>query len=59
MPTSESLQLKFGLSFADLYRREGLVRIDAAFVEIALQQHLGHRRATYVPGTDRQNLDGR
>ncbi len=31
MPISESLNLKFGLSFGDLYRREGLVRIDAAF----------------------------
>lgn len=33
MPTSESLRLKFGLSFEDLYRREGLVRIDAAFLD--------------------------
>ena len=27
------LKLAHGLSFADLYRREGLVRLDAAFVE--------------------------
>jgi hypothetical protein len=33
MPNSESLSLQFGLSFDDLYRREGLVRIDAAFVD--------------------------
>src|SRR5580692_4345562 len=32
MSNSESLSLKFGLSFDDLYRREGLVRIDAAFL---------------------------
>ena len=30
MQNSESLRLKFGLSFEDLYRREGLLRIDAA-----------------------------
>ena len=33
MPNSETLSLKFGLSFDDLYRREGLVRLDAAFVD--------------------------
>src|SRR5580692_3706909 len=33
MPNSESLSLKFGFSFDDLYRREGLVRIDAAFID--------------------------
>ena len=33
MANSESLSLKFGLSFDDLYRREGLVRIDAAFAD--------------------------
>jgi NADPH-dependent glutamate synthase beta subunit-like oxidoreductase/NAD(P)H-flavin reductase len=33
MPHSESLHLKFGLSFEDLYRREGVVRIDAAFLD--------------------------
>ena len=33
MQNSESLRLKFGLSFEDLYRREGLLRIDAAFAD--------------------------
>src|ERR1700722_19497970 len=33
MPISESLSLKFGLSFDDLYRREGLLRIDKAFLD--------------------------
>src|SRR5580698_9297885 len=33
MSNSESLSLKFGLLFDDLYRREGLVRIDAAFLD--------------------------
>jgi NADPH-dependent glutamate synthase beta subunit-like oxidoreductase/NAD(P)H-flavin reductase len=33
MSNSETLSLKFGLSFDDLYRREGLVRLDAAFVD--------------------------
>jgi hypothetical protein len=33
MPNSETLSLKFGLLFDDLYRREGLVRLDAAFVD--------------------------
>ena len=33
MHNSESLSLKFGLSFDDLYHREGLVRLDAAFVD--------------------------
>src|SRR5580658_6797145 len=33
MPNSESLSLKLGLAFDDLYRREGLVRIDAAFAD--------------------------
>ncbi|MGA2185870.1 MAG: FAD-dependent oxidoreductase [Bryobacteraceae bacterium] len=31
--TSELLSLKYGLSFEDLYDREGLVRLDQAFVE--------------------------
>ena len=29
--SSTQLDLKFGLSFEDLYRREGLVRLDAKF----------------------------
>ena len=33
MHTSEPLNLKFGLSFQDLYWREGLIRLDAAFVD--------------------------
>jgi NADPH-dependent glutamate synthase beta subunit-like oxidoreductase/NAD(P)H-flavin reductase len=33
MSNFESLSLQFGLSFDDLYRREGLVRIDAAFID--------------------------
>jgi NADPH-dependent glutamate synthase beta subunit-like oxidoreductase/NAD(P)H-flavin reductase len=33
MQNSESLSLKFGLSFDDLYHREGLVRIDSAFAD--------------------------
>ena len=33
MLNSESLSLQFGLSFDDLYRREGLVRIDAVFAD--------------------------
>ena len=34
MPSSSGdLRLAFGLSFADLYAREGLVRLDAAFLE--------------------------
>ena len=33
MHNSETLHLNFGLSFDDLYRREGLVRIDAAFTD--------------------------
>ena len=32
MHTSDSLALKYGLSFEDLYRREGLVRLDDAFI---------------------------
>jgi len=28
------LSLAYGLSFADLYRRDGLVRLDAAFLEV-------------------------
>jgi NADPH-dependent glutamate synthase beta subunit-like oxidoreductase/NAD(P)H-flavin reductase len=31
--TSELLNLKYGLSFEDLYDREGLVRLDQAFIE--------------------------
>ncbi|HUH64207.1 MAG TPA: hypothetical protein VLZ50_14470, partial [Terracidiphilus sp.] len=31
--TSESLSLKYGLSFEDLYDRDGLVRLDRAFAD--------------------------
>ena len=34
MHNSESLSLKFGLSFDDLYRRQGLVRLDALRLSI-------------------------
>ncbi len=50
MQNSESLHLKFGLSFDDLYRREGLVRIDAAFIdylEPALRERLRDARADF------------
>jgi hypothetical protein len=34
MPTdSDQLDLHFGFSFGDLYHRDGLVRLDGAFVE--------------------------
>ncbi len=53
MPNSESLSLKFGLAFDDLYRREGLLRIDAAFadhlkaVDAGLFNRLMSARATH------------
>src|SRR5215471_15692397 len=31
-PVASDLQLKHGLAFEDLYRRDGLARLDAAFV---------------------------
>src|SRR5947209_13026632 len=31
-PMTDTLRLSFGLRFADLYDRDGLVRLDAAFV---------------------------
>jgi NADPH-dependent glutamate synthase beta subunit-like oxidoreductase/NAD(P)H-flavin reductase len=53
MPISESLSLKFGLSFDDLYRREGLVRIDSAFTahlkstDAGLFEHMMEARAHF------------
>ncbi len=50
MHNSESLSLHFGLSFDDLYRREGLVRLDAAFVDYldnALAARLKAARAEF------------
>ena len=57
MHNSESLSLKFGLSFDDLYRREGLVRLDAAFVDSlgdALAARLRAARAEF-PGRKQQS----
>ena len=31
--SSDQLDLRFGLSFEDLYRQEGLARLDASFLE--------------------------
>jgi NADPH-dependent glutamate synthase beta subunit-like oxidoreductase/NAD(P)H-flavin reductase len=42
---SESLSLAFGLRFDDLYRRDGLVRLDACFVEFLKGRNAGlHNR---------------
>src|SRR5580704_4190389 len=55
MQNSESLRLKFGLSFEDLYRREGLLRIDATFtdhlksVDAEISRRLTEARAQTAP----------
>jgi hypothetical protein len=38
------LQLRFDLSFEDLYRRDGLVRLDAAFLQFLAEADAGLRR---------------
>jgi hypothetical protein len=39
--TSEQLSLAFGLRFEDLYARDGLLRLDAAFLDQLLASNLG------------------
>ncbi|MEP6961855.1 MAG: pyridine nucleotide-disulfide oxidoreductase, partial [Acidobacteriota bacterium] len=49
--TDQSLKLAFGFSFEDLYTREGIVRLDAAFLrhlqasDVSLRGRLGEARA--------------
>jgi NADPH-dependent glutamate synthase beta subunit-like oxidoreductase/NAD(P)H-flavin reductase len=64
MPASSQLALAFGLAFEDLYRREGLARIDAAFLDAlravdgALHDRLVAARARpdAVPGKEEAEL---
>ena len=42
---SDTLRLSFGLQFADLYEREGLLRLDAAFMDFLKQRDLELHKA--------------
>ena len=59
----EHLHLAFGFSFEDLYSRDGLVRLDAAFLEYAessnagLFQRLGEARANPGALAPKQNSE--
>ncbi len=55
LPSALQLRLQFNLRFEDLYRREGLLRIDAAFVDFlgqaepALRERLESLRGSHPP----------
>src|SRR4029077_12366642 len=59
----DQLHLAFGFSFEDLYSRDGLVRMDAAFLEYAestnagLFQRLGQARSTPGALSPKQNSE--
>src|SRR5579884_633713 len=61
--TSEQTQLGFGLAFEDLYPREGLVRVDQAFVDylkaadVALYNRLMEARSGAVSLARKQQSD--
>ncbi len=63
LPRMPQLKLRFDLRFEDLYRREGLVRVDAAFLDFlgqaepALRERLGSLRGSHPPLPPKQESE--
>jgi NADPH-dependent glutamate synthase beta subunit-like oxidoreductase/NAD(P)H-flavin reductase len=63
LPSTLQLRLQFNLRFEDLYRREGLLRVDAAFVDFlgqaepALRERLQSQRGSHPPLPPKQESE--
>jgi NADPH-dependent glutamate synthase beta subunit-like oxidoreductase/NAD(P)H-flavin reductase len=63
LPSTPQLRLQFNLRFEDLYRRKGLLRVDAAFVDFlgqaepALRERLESLRGSHPPLPPKQESE--